>query len=105
MGNMNKKSITVLGLKVKIKLVKNLTLDGQIVHGYFDAQKALICVEKNLSIQDQYKTLFHEISHALTFRNGMVFSGFPSCMDEILAETNANMIYELMTQFFGEWHD
>jgi Zn-dependent peptidase ImmA (M78 family) len=99
------KSLTVLGLKVKIKLVKNLTSDGHPVHGYFDPSKSLICIEKEMSLSDQYKTLFHEISHVLTFRNGMTFTGFPNSMDEILAETNGNMIYELITQLFGDWHE
>lgn len=100
-----RKSITVLGLKVKIKLIKNLTSDGHPVHGYFDPSKSLICIEKDLSPSDQYKTLFHELSHVLTFRNGMTFTGFPNSMDEILAETNSTMIYELMTQLFGQWHE
>jgi Zn-dependent peptidase ImmA (M78 family) len=99
------KHITILGLKVKVKLVKNLTSDGHQVQGYYDPQKTLICIEKDMTLSDQYKTFFHEISHVLTIRNGMMFTGFPSSMDEILAETNGNMIYEVMTQLFGDWHD
>jgi Zn-dependent peptidase ImmA (M78 family) len=99
------KSINVLGLRVKIKQVKNLKLDGHLVHGYFDPQNAVICIEKEISDEHKWRTLFHELSHVLTFRNGLTFTGFPSSMDEILAETNSSMIYELMNQLFGSWHD
>lgn len=99
------KNITVLGLKIKIKQVKDLKLEGHLVHGYFDPQNAVICIEKDISDEHKWRTLFHELSHALTFRNGLSFTGFPSSMDEILAETNSSMIYELMTQLFGSWHE
>lgn len=99
------KSINVLGMKVKIKQVKNLKLDGHLVHGYFDPNNNLICIEKDMSDEHKWRTLFHELSHALTFRNGFTFAGLSGAMDEILAETNSSMIYELMNQLFGSWHE
>jgi Zn-dependent peptidase ImmA (M78 family) len=99
------KSVSVLGMKIKVKLVNNLMVENRPVYGYFSSEESTIAIMSNQSCEMIWRTFFHELTHALTYRNGLNFTGISYEMNEIVAETNASLIYEFITQYWGEWHD
>ena len=100
---MDLKYTTILGQKYKIstKTPKDIspeTLDQY--HGYCQREKNFIWINDRLDMEHKYRTLFHEMGHAVMYRNGVTFSGaIPIEMEEILVETFASMQYEFMRDF------
>lgn len=67
------KSITILGLKIKIKYIKNLTspTTGRLMDGYYDCHNDEILIRNELNDKQRMLTLYHEIGEALMIRTGM----------------------------------
>ncbi len=89
------KEIVILGEKWRIKFCKK-TFKSQDYYGVCYRDKRLIVINPDLDLMEQYKTLWHEIGHALFTRNGVTFSGGVSAeMEEIIVETYANLIQDI----------
>lgn len=63
-----KRSIDILGVKIKIKYVKELLCDGDdILHGAFDSDSMTIFISEDSDIKS---TILHECAHALLYISG-----------------------------------
>jgi hypothetical protein len=102
-NNMDVKSATILGQKFKVttKLPKDTPpemMEG--VYGTCDRITHTIWINERLSLEHKMRTLFHEMGHAVMYRNGVAFSGsIPIELEEILVETFASMQYEFMRDY------
>lgn len=100
---MELKSVKVLGQKYKITSKAPKDLSPEQVQGYFgtcDREKGSIWLNDRLDTEHKYRTLFHEMGHAVMYRNGVAFSGsVPIELEEILVETFASMQYEFLKEF------
>lgn len=112
------RSVNVLGQKYKIthkhpkKYRSEFFSKEQLkewefgVDGRFFADTRTIWVSPHLSNEDQWRTLFHEIGHAVLIRNGVAYSGsIPSALEEILVETNASVFFEFVNSMFPKFYD
>lgn len=88
-------SITVLGLKIKIKYEIDPEIEGTIVDGYFSAQENLIVINKNQSKDQQHLTLLHEIGHGLLYRTG-THSILSAEVEELIVEQFSQMMHDLL---------
>jgi len=101
--NMEVKSASILGQRYKIttKTPKDLTpemVEG--LYGHCNRENNTIWINDKLSLEQKYRTLFHEMGHSVMYRNGVAFSGaIPMELEEILVETFASMQYEFMRDF------
>jgi len=101
--NMEVKSASILGQRYKIttKTPKDLTpemVEG--LYGHCNREEHIIWINEKLSMEQKYRTLFHEMGHSVMYRNGVAFSGaIPMELEEILVETFASMQYEFMRYF------
>lgn len=103
---MEVKRVDVLGRKYKIsskppKKHPHLPMEYM---GLCMDDIAQIYLNPNLREGEEYwTTLFHEIGHAIMYRNGVRFSGaIPLELEEIIVETMASGYYSLMKQMFKE---
>jgi len=87
------KKVTVLGISVAIRFSDDL-IDSD---GIYCHDKREIVIEESLSIEDKYRVLFHEISHCLQYRTGMYY-GYDKGIMEIMAESTANVFFELFRE-------
>ena len=100
---MEVKSVNILGQKYKVthKAPKDLTPEQS--EGYFgicNREDGSIWISERLNIEHKYRTLFHEMGHAVMYRNGVSFSGaIPIELEEILVETFSSMQYEFLRDF------
>jgi Zn-dependent peptidase ImmA (M78 family) len=61
-----KATITILDVEWQVKLVEYLGDElGSDNNGTCNFSKKTICINKDLSVEYQEKTLFHEITHAI----------------------------------------
>lgn len=100
---MEVKSATILGQKYKVTTKTPKDLDPETaatLYGCCILDKNLIWINDKLNLEHKYRTLFHEMGHAVMYRNGVSFSGaIPMELEEILVETFASMQYEFMRDF------
>lgn len=96
------KKVDVLGQKYKI-IMSNKGITKDILdtcHGYCMRDEGLIWINPKLNLEHSYRTLFHEMGHAVMYRNGVAFSGsIPMELEEILVETFSSMQYEFLIHF------
>ena len=93
------KSYTVLGQKIKItQKLEPQYLDRYAeynLYGLYMHDKLEIYVSPDQSLESQWRTLFHELGHALCYRSGLAFDDqFRDGLHEQLVELYANFIYE-----------
>lgn len=96
-----KKSITVFGEKFKVKTNKrNSSTDGEV-----NFSKKEIWVSPEQSREQMWRTFYHEFTHCVQYRSGVFHSGLTIEVVEMMAETQANAIYELIEQLAPGFHD
>jgi Zn-dependent peptidase ImmA (M78 family) len=88
-----KKSITILGRKVKIKTGENLQYMGEPCLGLCDYDNQIIYLEKNQSARQMRDTLIHEFTHYFLCLTGI---------DQKLGEAECEMYCQLITAFFND---
>lgn len=95
------RTYTVFGQKVTIttKLpidyAKRYMESGYQLWGLYIPQECKVYVNPNQSLENQWKTLYHELGHALMFRIGLPYSDdFDDGLHEQIVETYANFMYE-----------
>lgn len=103
---MDVKKIDVLGRKYKItnKIPKKHPDLPDTYMGLCMDDIGLIYLNKDLREGEEYwTTLFHELGHAVMYRNGVRFSGaIPLELEEIIVETMASGYYNLFKQMLKE---
>lgn len=103
---MELKRVDVLGKKYRVtrKFPSELSdyREEDLMGQCFDAKQVLF-VNKEMSGEHYWTTLFHEIGHAVMYRNGLRFCGvFPSHLEEIVVETFSAVNYELTKKILAE---
>lgn len=90
-----KKTWNIYGLKVRVIMRKRLKHPetGELCMGLFDPEKNIIYIQSELSEQDKWSTLCHEVVHAMQFRMGYM-QALPGDFLETMAETFGNIIAE-----------
>lgn len=79
--------------KLPLKYMRNF--DGYNLWGLYMPQENQIYVNPNQSNEQQWRTLYHELGHALMYRVGLPYSEeFGDGLHEQIVETYANFIYE-----------
>lgn len=87
--------IIILGEKWKIKFCKK-ALGNPNYDGICLREQREIVINPDLDLLEQYKTLWHEIGHALLSRSGVIYSGGLSAeLEEIIVENYANLIHDI----------
>lgn len=91
-----KKTWTVFGQKIKVKLVDELYHpdNGAPLYGLFDPDKNMIYVRNDLTAKQKEATLAHELGHALMFRLGIAQTTLSLDLHEIIVEGFGNFIAE-----------
>jgi Zn-dependent peptidase ImmA (M78 family) len=89
------KEVNVFGMKIKIKEMKNLAVDGKRVAGCFEYGSNTIFLEKTLPSKEKRQTLVHELCHALFYRNSLYQTKISSDMEEIISDSVATMMTEV----------
>lgn len=91
---MKRKSFCILGQNVKVIYSSKPLVDqtGRPLAGYFDIDKNTIMVG-HIGEKEDYKTLIHELGHALVFRSGLA-QIISLEAQEILCEALSHFIYE-----------
>ena len=89
------RKIYVLGIEIKIR--HNSELQGKGLQGLAWLYDKMIEINPNLSLEMQWRTLYHEIGHFVLHRTGINISGqVPEPLEEIIVESYSNTIYELL---------
>ena len=89
------KSIVIMGEKWKIKFCKKL-LGNPNYYGVCLRESRTIVINPDLELMEQYKTLWHEVGHALLGRCGVIYSGgLSSELEEIVVENYANVLHDI----------
>lgn len=90
------KSIVIHGQKIGIKVTKKAIVDQdqRPLAGYYDDEKKQIVISGTLLPVDQFKTLVHEIGHALLYRLGIVQTSMSHDLHELIVEGYSNLIYD-----------
>lgn len=102
---MDWKSVSVLGQKYKITLkepeeAKEAREQGGLILGLFDGMASEIYINPKQDVVNKYRTLFHEMGHAVIHRSGLQGSGaVPMELEEMIVETMSNMQYEFLREF------
>lgn len=95
------KSVSILGQNYNVvrKLPKGHDMQDQVdqLHGLFDHAKKLIFVSPSISGEEAWRTLWHEIVHAVQYRSALTFV-MDATMMEIAAETTSSAIYEVIQE-------
>lgn len=103
------KSIKILGMKYKITnkmpdVLKTIP-DGNVIYGYIDHITKTIWINTEYSNEEQWRAFWHEVLHGAMRRNGVAFSGLiEQGLEEILVETFASVIYEVIEQLGTRLH-
>jgi len=80
-------SIDVFGMKVSIKLSKNISDDfGNALDGQWDSKSKTITLNAELKGVDLAQTFFHEIIHAIIHRTGVKQTYLSHDCEEIISE-------------------
>lgn len=88
-----RKSITILGRKVKIKVGENLVLNGEPCLGLCDYDNKTIYLEKNQSSESLKDTLTHEACHFF----------FTLCgIDQKMSNSELEIMCQLITAFVND---
>jgi hypothetical protein len=97
------KKINVMGQEYKIttKVPNDIPLELlQHYYGRCDREKMEIWIKDSLSNEQKYRTLFHELGHAVFARSGVLYSGAVNHeLEEILVEVFGNHQYEFMRDY------
>ena len=100
---MDVKKVSILGQKYKIstKTPKGMSDEmAENYYGWIEKDKGHIWIRKDLTLEQQYRTLMHEMGHGVFYRNGINFSGMiPGELEEIIVETFSSMQYEFLRDF------
>ena len=93
------KSYTVLGQKIKITQKLEPYYRAKYaeynLYGLYIHDKLEIYVSPDQSLESQWRTLYHELLHALFYRTGLAFDDqFRDGQHEQICESVANFIYE-----------
>ena len=93
------KSFTVFGQKVtitnKLDPKYSLQMKNYDLWGLYIPHETKIYVNPKQSLENQWRTLYHELGHALMYRIGLPYSDeFGDGLHEQIVETYANFIYE-----------
>lgn len=95
------RTYTVFGQKVTItnklppKYAKFYDTETQYLWGLYIPHELTIYVNPNQSLEMQWRTLYHELGHALMYRIGLPYSEeFGAGLHEQIVETYANFIFE-----------
>lgn len=90
------RSINVHGQKVKIKLSEKPIVDQEArpLAGYYDDDTKEIVLNPELSEREKFKTLVHEIGHALLYRIGIPQTSMTHDLHELIVEAYSNLIYD-----------
>ncbi len=91
------KSVTILGRKFAVKLVtteKLIAVTGQRSVGALDFSGKTIYILKDLSRDEQFLTLYHEVAHAVQSTVGLDQITSPE-LAEIWCESMANGFMDL----------
>ena len=88
--------ITILGQKYRI-IVNKHKLTNPSYYGECDFEKKQIVINDELDIEEKWRTLGHEVFHAMVARCGVRFSGsLKPEIEEILAESNGNLVADIL---------
>lgn len=90
--------VNILGRSFKIKYVSLEVLfkvSGQSAVGCLDWEKREILIYKDLNERERMLCLYHEFTHAMHFTTGLN-QIIPPEIQEILCETNASLIEDIM---------
>ena len=95
------RNFTVFGQRVQItnklpiQYAKQYDLTQYNLWGLYVPHEQLIYVNPNQSLEMQWRTLYHELGHALMYRVGLPYSDeFGAGLHEQIVETYANFMYE-----------
>lgn len=107
------RKVRILGeiYRVVRKLPKQFKeLDASEFYGLCFREEKIIWVNPKCEGRDFYRTLIHEMGHALQESNGIVYTGvLDPAVEEILVESNAKMvdclIHDMLKDFLREKDD
>jgi len=95
------KTFMVFGQKIKIsnklpiEYAKRYFDAGYSLWGLYIPQETTVYINPKQSLEMQWRTLYHELGHALMYRIGLPYSDdFGDGLHEQIVETYANFIYE-----------
>lgn len=105
------KKVSVLGRKhvVKKSLPKDLPKTvkdamNRDFDGLFYGAKAEIWINPKQDLEAQWRTMFHEVGHAIMYRNGLRFSDLvDERVEEVIVETFGNVFFELFDSMYPEF--
>lgn len=84
-----KQSVSVFGKKIKIK-VTDLTAHN--AYGLFIPLENIIYIHKDLNKEQQFRTLMHELVHAIVSVTGLNQAQLSMDLEEIIAECFSNFM-------------
>lgn len=87
------KSLDVLGKRVPLKKVKNLTRETGML-AYYDTEAKIIAYDSELSQERFLPTLIHEMVHAIFDRSGLSQAKLPLELEEVIAEVFQTVLLE-----------
>lgn len=93
------KSLTILGRKIKVKIIPQeklgeLAVDGRTV-GLYDPNTKTIYLAKELTPQQKRYYLIHEAVHCVHDLTG-IDQTLPDCLIEIICQTTATLFEDLL---------
>jgi Zn-dependent peptidase ImmA (M78 family) len=90
-----RKKFQVFGQEIKVELKKGpLFVSDQPVLGYYDTENKLIVIDKSLSIEQKFTTLYHELGHALLYRMGLEKTSLHHDVHEMIVEAYAKFLFD-----------
>lgn len=99
------KQFTVFGKKIQIVTkTDKLTAEQKFfvdthfesLYGLYMDDHAMIWINPKNSLEIQWRTLYHELGHALMYRVSLPYGGeFPQNVHEVVVESYGNFIYEV----------
>jgi len=104
------KKISVLGRKHTVTTRIDRKLPKEVARDYdglFHGSTGKIWVNPRQNDENQWRTLFHEIGHAIMYRNGLRFSDLvDERVEEVIVETFGNVYFELFDSLYPNfWKD
>tara|TARA_R110002051_G_scaffold160021_1_gene231481 strand:- start:2514 stop:2879 length:366 start_codon:yes stop_codon:yes gene_type:complete len=101
------KKVEILGeiykVTTKIPTKYREEVDPSLYSGLCFREDKIIWISPTLSGQEFYKTLIHEMGHALLYTNAVFFTGAISPeLEEIIVETNSNMVNKFIVSMFKD---
>lgn len=83
---------------IKVRLRRNLKLDGQGCWGLWDGAKRIIAIDKTAPIEHQWRVLFHELVHAALHDAGLENVMEEQAIEAICDAMSASRIQEFRGQ-------